>query len=97
MTTGICDGRRIGLQPAADLEAVHVGHHHVEQHDVDLAVLAGLERVGAVGGGQHLEIFGEQPDFEQLHIGRDVVDDEDAGGHCLLMLRDGRAHQASPR
>ena len=79
-------GRRIALQPPADLETVHVGHHHVEQHDVDLAVLAGLQRVGAVAGGQHLEIFGEQPDLEQLHIGRNVVDDEDACGH-----------QASPR
>ena len=50
-----------------------------------------------VGGGQHLEIFGEQPHFEQLHIGRDVVDDEDARGHGLLLLRTVGSHQASPR
>ena len=40
-----------------------------------------------LGGRQHLEIFGEQPDFQQLHIGRNVVDDKDAGGHCFLLLR----------
>ena len=78
-------GRRIAFQPPADLEAVHVGHHHVEQHDIDLAVLAGLDGVGPVGRSQHLEIFGKQPNLEQPHIGRNVVDDEDARGHVARL------------
>jgi len=28
-----------------------------------------------------LEIFSREPRVEQLHIGRNVVDDENAGGH----------------
>ena len=74
-------GRRIAFQPAADLEAVHVRHHDIEQDNVDLAVLAGLDGIGPVQGGQHLEILGQQPHFEELHIGGDVVDDEDARCH----------------
>ena len=81
-------GRRVGLQPAADLEAVHARHHHVEQHDVDLAVLAGLDaprvRLVAVSTSKY---SASSRDFEQFDVGRDVVDDEDAGGHCFLLLR----------
>ena len=40
-------GRRVGLEPAADLEAVHVRHHHVEQHDVAFGALADRQRLGA--------------------------------------------------
>ena len=79
-------GCRIALETPANLEAVHVRHHHVEQHDIDLGVLAGLYRVGAVERGEHLEILSQEPGFEQLHIGGNVVDDENA---C--------SHQASPR
>ncbi len=32
--------RRIGLQPPADLEPVHVRHHDVEQDDIALSALA---------------------------------------------------------
>ncbi len=78
--------RRVALQPPADLEAVHVRHHHVEKHDVDLAVLADFKRLGAAMRDQHLEIFGQQTRFQQLHIGRHVVD-----------YKDSRGHQASPR
>ena len=74
-------GARIGLQPPADLEAVHARHHHVEQDDVALAARADLERLRPVDRGHHLEILGRQPRFEQLDVGDDVVDDENAGGH----------------
>ena len=40
-------GGRIVLEPAADLEAVHVGHHHVEQHDVAFRALADRQRLAA--------------------------------------------------
>ncbi len=33
-------GYRVGLELAADLEAVHVRHHDVEQHDVAFGALA---------------------------------------------------------
>ena len=85
-------GRRIGLQPAADLETVHVGHHDVEQDDVAFGARADLERLGAVGGGQHVEIFGRQPGFQQLDVGGNVVDDQDTRGHRNSLLPDKSTH-----
>ena len=73
--------RRIGFQPAADLEAVHVGHHHVEQDDVAFGALADGKRFRAAGRGQHVEILGRQARFQQLDVGGDIVDDQDTRGH----------------
>ena len=39
------------------------------------------ERVGPVHGGDDVEILGRELGLEQLDVGEDVVDDEDAGGH----------------
>ena len=78
---------RIGLEPAADLEAVHVRHHDVEQHDVAFGALAERQRLGAVIGRRDVEIFGRQPRLQQLHVGRNVVDDKNARGHrCTISL-----------
>ena len=74
-------GGGIAFQPPAHFEAVHVGHHDVEQHEVALGALADRQRFLAAHGGDDVEIFRRQPRFEQLHIGRDVVDDKNAGGH----------------
>ena len=41
-----------------------------------------FERVDAVHGGDDLEIFSRQLGLEQPDIGENVVDDENAGGHC---------------
>ena len=78
---------RLGLEAAADLEAVHVRHHHVEQHDVALRALADRQRLRAAHGGQDVEILGRQARLQQLDVGRHVVDDENAGGHRLRLLR----------
>ena len=79
--------RQPGLEAAADLEAVHVRHHHVEQHDVALRALADRERLRAAHGGEDVEIFGGEPRLQQLDVGRHVVDDENAGGHRPRLLR----------
>ena len=73
--------REPALEPAADLEAVHVGHHHVEQHDVAFGALADGQRFLAADRGHDVEILGRQPRLQQLDVGRHVVDDENAGGH----------------
>ena len=40
---------------------------------------------GAAVGGGDVEIFRRQPRFQQLHVGRNVVDDKNAGGHdCTI-------------
>ena len=72
---------RIGFQPAANLETVDIGHHHVEQDDVAFGARADRQRLGAVGRGQDVEILGGQPRFQQLDVGGDVVDDQDTRGH----------------
>jgi len=77
----------VGLQLFADLETVDAGHHHVEQHHIDRHLAADLQALVAVFGRQHLEILGHQPGFEQLHIGGDVIDDENARGHKNRFLR----------
>ncbi len=79
---------RIALEPAAHLEAVHVRHHHVEQHEIAFGALADRERVLAAGGGDDVEIFGREPGLEQLHIGGDVVDDQNAGRHDSRTCRE---------
>ncbi len=79
--------RRIGLQPAAYLEAVHVRHHDVEQNDVAFGTRADRQRLRAVGRGQDIEILGRQPRFQQLDVGGDVIDDQNARGHLTLPIR----------
>ncbi len=51
-------------------------HHDVEEHHVALATPADLQRGRSVHGGQHGKVLGGQPRFEQLHIGKDVVDNK---------------------
>ena len=74
---------RIGLEPPAHFEAVHVRHHDVEQDEVAFGALADRQRLLAAHRRDDVEIFGRQPRFQQLDVGRHVVDDENAGGHQL--------------
>ena len=50
MTTGISAVRAIGLQLAADLEAVHARHHHVEQYDVGQLGIGEFEGAATIIG-----------------------------------------------
>lgn len=74
-------GGGVGLEPRADLEAVHAGHHDVQQHDVRAAVAAKLQRFRPVGDGDDVEIFGGKARFEEFDIGKEIVDDQNTGGH----------------
>src|ERR1041385_2593459 len=73
--------RRIGLDALADFEAVHAGHHHVEQDDVGLLFFDLLKRLGAGARCYNVEVLGAKLGLEQLNVSWDIVDDEDAGGH----------------
>ena len=72
------------FQPAAHLDAVRARHHHVEQDHVGALPRADMQRLGTAPRGAHLEIFGREPRFEQLHIGVDVANHEHAGCRDLL-------------
>src|ERR1700710_123684 len=71
---------------AANLKAVHVGHHDVEQDDVAFGARADIQRLGAIRRGQHIEIFGRQPGFQQLDVGGNVIDDQDTRRHRNSLL-----------
>ena len=49
----------------ADVEAVFLGHHHVEKDQVRLLVADGFERLFAVGGGEQFDAIVFQL-FERL-------------------------------
>jgi len=70
-------GRKVGLEPAGHLEAVHAGHQRVEQDDVGQALAGPLQRRFAVGGNQHGVAGFIKGIVEQREVFRDVVDDQD--------------------
>ncbi len=74
-------GQRIGLEPAANLEAVHARHHHVEQDDVAAALARDLNGLDAVRRRDDVEIFGGETRLEQFYVGENVVHHEHARGH----------------
>ena len=87
MITGIWCVAGSALEPAAHLEAVHVRHHDVEQHEVAFRALADRQRLAPAHRGDHVEIFRRQPRLQQLDVGRHVIDDENAGSHRCYLLR----------
>jgi hypothetical protein len=74
-------GGGVFLEFAADGEAVHAGHHHVQQDHVGQLARRQGQGGGAVIGDGDLIIFGRQLGLEQADIGLDVVDDQDARAH----------------
>ena len=67
----------VGAKAAQHPEAVHSGHHHVEDDGVgsDLARL--VQRRGTAGRGVYLEALELQAHREQFHDIGLIVDDED--------------------
>jgi hypothetical protein len=74
-------GGRERLQAPAGLEAVHAGHHYVEQDQVGQHEARALDALLAILRDHDpeaalREVFGERPD-----VLRRVVDDEDRAAH----------------
>ena len=90
-------GARIGLQPPADFETVHLRHHHVQQDDIDMTLGADAQGFGAGIGWRDLKILGGQPGIEQLHIRWDIVDHQHAGCHGTASLKTLHTRCASAR
>ena len=67
----------LGGHPGEDIEAVHVRHHDVQQHDGNIRApgVQKLEALGAVGGFQDLEIIAEDL-REDVTVHGGVVHDE---------------------
>ncbi len=69
---------RIGLEPAAHLDAVELRHHDVEQDEVGQMLRGGGERLLAVGGLQQLIALRREPRHQDVAVGLVVVDDQNA-------------------
>ena len=69
---------RVGAEQPADLEAVALGHHHVEQDQVRQVGQRRVEGLLAVGGGHDLVALADQPGPQDVEARRAVVGDQDA-------------------
>jgi hypothetical protein len=68
------DAVAVPAQPAYDVEPVEVGQHHVQDNQVERAVPGQPQRVGAVGGGGHVEAQEPQRGGHRVAQERLVVD-----------------------
>ena len=92
---------RIGTSPAApqlatDLEAVHLGQHQVQHHEVRIAALVLDQGLLAVARGDDVEALLLQVQPHQLDDVALVVDDED-GLHSRSIRRPCRARRGCVR
>jgi hypothetical protein len=71
----------VRLQATAQLETVHPRHHDIGQDQVGRLAVRQLDGRGAVRCGDHVEVLGGQLDLEQFDIRRNVIDDQNPGGH----------------
>ncbi len=86
------------LEALADLDAVHVGHHDIEQNEVGLFALDEVDGLKASIGGDDAQAFALKLALEELDVDRLVVDDQDFWcGHVGCERLDGKrgALQAS--
>ena len=77
-TTGISRVAGVGLERAADLEAVRRRHHDVEQDEVRGIAPDAVERGAAVGDRFDLVAVTRQQRRHELPVGFDIVDHEHA-------------------
>jgi hypothetical protein len=84
---GNVHGPRIRLQALADLEAVHAGHHDVQQDDVGRIGGDRVKRSRAAVGRHDVEVLGRKLGFQQPDVRRDIVDNQDARRHPITNPR----------
>ena len=75
---------RLRLEPTANLEAVHLRHHHIKQDDIRLLRHSSFERFQAIGGRGHVEVLSRQLGFQKFDIRRNVIDHENSRRHETL-------------
>ncbi|MEI9892570.1 MAG: hypothetical protein WDN28_01270 [Chthoniobacter sp.] len=69
-----------GLELLQDGKSVHVGHVQVQQHDVGFHFQEKGERLARIRRAAHMMATRQRQDpFQQAHVGRLIVDDEDFG------------------
>ena len=71
-------------QLAADVDARHLGQHHVEQHEVGADGVEQVEGLGAVAGDLHPEALAGEADGQGVDEAVLVLDDEDGGAGAVM-------------
>ena len=79
------------LDAIADLETAELGHQHVHEHKIGMLPIHHVERLLAIGCGDHGVTFAGQERFQQLDVRRHVIDDEHFAGRT-----DRIAHSVAP-
>ena len=69
----------VGLEMLADFDAVHVGHHHIQQNKVGLFGGDEIQRIMTAVGCEDGHAFAFEFALEQLDVDWLVVDDENFG------------------
>lgn len=92
---------RIRFELGDDLEAVHTGHDHIEQDEVDGLGAGQLEGGGAVVGLERSASLPAQAAFEHFLMERVIIDDENGGagpggGGGWVLGRDGGRNGDGP-
>ena len=90
MITGSTAVSSLLAEPPADLIAIELRHHDVEENEIRLCGFGELQRGATVGRRDDLVAVGREDGLEQAHVLEDVVDDEDPCGAVL-------AHRPRPR
>ncbi|MNN97410.1 hypothetical protein D3C81_2165680 [compost metagenome] len=62
--------------PTAQAEAVFVGQHDIEDHQIARRLVEGLTETGTVGGGPYLKPGAGQVGFQQLAYFLVVIDQQ---------------------
>ena len=78
MMTGNSETDRVRRMRLQGLDAVHVGHHHVEQHEIERLLLDHRQRGSAAVGFGDVVPGARQLSREQLAVRGLVVDEKEA-------------------
>ena len=70
--------RRVGFQLAADFEAVHERHRHIEKNDIGFLSMNGSQRRGAVGSEYDIVAVGAEDPMKERADTLLVIGDQHA-------------------
>ncbi len=86
----------IGLEASAHFQAIHVGHHHIQQHQVRRIACTGLQCLRPTGGHEDLVVLAENVE-QCLDVDGLIVHYQKPGqlrrwGHGCLWVVGGMGH-----
>ena len=77
MMMGIKGSDGIAFEALANLDAIHLGHHDIQQHQVGLMGTGQFQRCFAVSGGENVVAVHRETRLQDVHVHRLIVHDEE--------------------